>query len=88
MVRVAQCEVCLGQFYLEGTEVPLRCALCGTTMWLYGLRTNRSSSFTRKGMDKGEKVLNKGVALSKAKLSRMGKTQWRQFKEKPEEKPD
>jgi hypothetical protein len=80
VVRLATCEICLGQFYIEGDGLPDRCPHCGSTMWLYGIRTDRSSAYIRKGINKTEKVLNKGV--TSAKRQAHGQKQWRSFKSK------
>lgn len=86
-VRTGQCEICQGQFIIpDPRAIPERCIHCGSTMWLYGLRTNRGSLFIRKGMVKETKVLNKGV--TSAKRQAWGKKQFRQFKPKPEGSPD
>lgn len=82
VVRLAQCEICLGQFILQTDETPYKCLLCGSTMWIYGLRTDRSSAYIRKGISRERKVLNKGV--TSAKRQAHGRKQWRQFKPKPE----
>ena len=84
VVRLGQCSICLGQFMLPTEENPYRCPLCGSTMWLYGLRTDRSSAYVRKGISRERKVLNRGVTSAKRQIH--GRKQWRQFKpEKPEQ---
>ena len=81
MVRKGACEMCAGQFYIEG-DLPYRCPHCGSRLWLYGVYS-KDSVFIRQGVSTKSKTLNKGV--TSAKRREHGRKQWRQFKPKPEE---
>lgn len=59
MVRVGQCEICTGQFYLEG-DLPRQCPCCGSLIWLYGIES-KNSRLIRLAIEKKDKILNKGV---------------------------
>lgn len=83
VVRLGQCEICLGQFICPDEETPSKCIHCGSLMWVYGMRTDRTSGAIRQGLNRERKVLNKGVAS--AKRQEQGKRQWQGFKPKPEE---
>lgn len=59
MCRIGNCEVCTGQFYIEG-DLPRQCPHCGSLIWLYGIES-KNSRLIRLGIERKDKILNKGV---------------------------
>lgn len=87
VVRTGMCELCSGQFIIPDPQsIPERCIHCGSTLWLYGLRTNRGSLFVRQGISTVSKELNKGA--TSAKRVAQGKKQWRRFRSKENQKEE
>lgn len=79
VVRVAQCEICSKQFYLEGGEheLPARCLHCGSSDWQYGPESV-DSKFIRQQFLRVNKVLNRGI--TRPEKQRYAKQQFRRFK--------